>query len=342
MRLALYTVGGLLAVALLVPLLRTIPRTESAVAQAPTVTTSPTPSPSPIASTKRFKLRLTLSNPTDLKVREGDRIAAGQILADRATDRQRLDYQKAQLQLQIKKLQQPVTAPPPAREVPEIAVLPSPSFLSEVAEVERQKVLVGKADRLRTMQQRKLDLLESLPQNELPEATLPHEREVLADKQREFDQAQAELDIATAKVGQAQKEREYREYLHSLEVAKRAISLQQQELQRQQQLQHQEDQERDRSFKLAQLQAQLQQLETQLLDLAAIRSPYSGTIQRLKFEGQSDRALVVELTLAISGNKGRGAVPAVTGAPEANRGATRQVAPSAADGKTNPTSAGAE
>jgi biotin carboxyl carrier protein len=89
MRLALYTVGGLLDVALLVPLLR-VPSTASAVAQAPTGPT--VPAPSPTETTKRFKLRLTLSTPTDLKVREGDRIAAGQILADRAHDRQRLDY----------------------------------------------------------------------------------------------------------------------------------------------------------------------------------------------------------------------------------------------------------
>ena len=329
MRLALYTVGGLLAVALLVPLLRTVSRPESAVAQAPTVPILPAAAPSPAETTKRFKLRLTLSTPADLKVREGDRIAAGQILADRVNDRQRLDYQKAQLQLQIKKLEQPVAAPPPARAVPEIAMLPSPSFLSEVAAVDRQQVLLGKADRSRNMQQRKLDLLESLPKNELPEATLPHEREVLADKQRDVDQSQAELGIAAAQVEQAKKDREYREYLHSLEMSKRAISLQQQELQRQQQQQHQADQERDREFKLAQLQAQLQQLETQLLELAAIRSPYSGTIQRLKFDGQSDRALVVELTLAITGNKGRSAVPAVTSAPEAPSGATQPTAPSA-------------
>lgn len=249
---------------------------------------------------QRFKMKLTLSAPEDLKVREGDTIKAGQILADRVRDRQRLDVQRRQLQLQIDKLQFPVVGPPPVRPVPEVAGLPAPSFLEEVAEVEQMKLKVNEAQRNKEAQQRKLDLLQTIPQHEIPEAVVPHEQAVLEQRQRELTQAHAAVDLSKARLGKAQKDREYEEYQHSLEMSKRAIGIQQAELQRQEELQHQQEQERDRNFQLAQLQGQMQALNTQLFTLSAIRSPYSGTVQRIKFEGQNDQNLVVELTLVVA------------------------------------------
>jgi biotin carboxyl carrier protein len=247
----------------------------------------------------RFKLRLTLSSPEDLKVREGDPIAANQILADRVRDRQRLETQKAQLQLQINQLQSPIAPLAAEQSIPEVAALPSPSFLGEVAEVKRVKTLVAKAEKSKELQQRKLDLIQSLPKAEVPEATVPHETEVLAEKQRDLDQMNAELELAKAKLGQAQKDREYQEYLHSLELSRRAIAIEQASLQRQSQVQKQAEQVQARSFQLSQLTAQMQALDAQLLTLSAIRSPYAGTVQRIKVEGQNDQALVVELVLVI-------------------------------------------
>jgi hypothetical protein len=51
-----------------------------------TAQTAPAES-APEAQTKRFKIRLTLSSSTDLKVREGDEITKGEVLADRTRDR---------------------------------------------------------------------------------------------------------------------------------------------------------------------------------------------------------------------------------------------------------------
>ncbi|MEA5597372.1 hypothetical protein [Rivularia sp. UHCC 0363] len=248
-------------------------------------------------SRQRLSLRLTLSSPEDLKVREGDQVQANQILSDRLRERQRLEAQKRQLQIQIERLKAPIAGALPARPIPEVASLPPATFLDEVAEVERQRVMVRQAEAVVGNQQRMLDMLASMPSGELPEATLPHEQEVLRQKQQELDQARAEMSLSEAKLGQTQQDRQYQEYLHSLEMSKRGLSIQQGELQRQEQLQRQEEQERDRSFKLAQLETQMQQLDSQLFSLSSVRSPYSGKIQRIVWKEQNDQNLLVELTL---------------------------------------------
>lgn len=283
-------------------------------------TLSPTPSSAETSfdttGSSRLLLSLTLSSPEDLKVREGDRVTQGQIISDRRQDRQRLDAQKRQLQLQIERLKQPVPGPVPARPVPEVAALPPASFLGEVADVERAKLKVEAAERSHEAQQRKLDLLETLPNQEVPEAVVPHEQEVLAQRQREVDQAVADQQFAEAQLAKAQADRQYQEYQHSLEMSQRAIALQQAELQRQQQLQEQAKQERDRSFQLAQLDVQQQTLETQLSALSAVRSPFNGTIQRIKYKSQTDQSLLVELVLAADPAPVSRPEPGVSSPPE--------------------------
>jgi hypothetical protein len=263
----------------------------------------PTPSlPTVPQNSQRFKINLTLSTQSDLKVREGDRIKADQVLADRVRDRQRLETQKQQLQLQIDRLKQPVAGPPPTKPIPGVASLPAPSFLEEVAEVERQKLRIEQAERNQQQQQRKLDLLQAMPSHELPEATLPHETEVLAQRQREVAQANAELQVTESQLVKAQTDRQYQEYLYSLEMSKRAIAIQESEIQRQGQLQRQQEQERERAFQLAQLTAQMQTLDSQIVQLSAVRSPFSGKVRRIQFQQQNDQALLVELTLLADGD----------------------------------------
>jgi multidrug efflux pump subunit AcrA (membrane-fusion protein) len=257
---------------------------------------SPT-SPPEQSETQRFKIRLTLSGSTDLKVREGDTVKEGEILADRLRDRQRLMNQRKQLELRIRRLQEPVISPAAARQIPEVAGLPPTSFLDEAARVEQSKVKIETAERAVMQQQRMLDLLDGIPDAEMPEATMPHEEEVLQQKQQELDQVNAELTLAQGQLAQAQAERQHQEYEHSLEISKRAIALQQSELQRQEQIQQSAREQKEREFQIAQLEAQIQAIDTQVFALASIRSPFSGTIRRIKYEEQTDNNLVIELQL---------------------------------------------
>lgn len=275
---------------------------------------------------RKITLRLTLSSPSDLQVKEGDRIQEGGILSDRVRDRQRLGGRLERIQLQIGKAQQPLSGPASARQISEVAGLPPANFLGEVAEVERMRLKVDAAERDLYQQQRMVDMVDNLPDDQVPEAVLPHEEEVLAARQRDLDQAKAEHVLAQAKLSQAQNDRQHEEYQHSVMMSNRLLQVQQNDLQRSEQIQRQQESESDRQYKLSQLDQQKAQLEMQLLSLATVRSPFNGRIQRLRWEGQNDQDLIVELTLVTDGDDGErpgGSATPATGATTDSAGTTR-------------------
>jgi len=246
---------------------------------------------------RRIVLKLNLSSPADLLVQQGQVVQSGETIADRVRDRDRLQARLEKVQLQIAQVGAPVNQPPPVRPVPEIAGLPPANFLAEVAEVERQGVLIESKQREITQQQRLIDMLESMPDSQVPEATIPHEQEVMAQLQRELAQVQSEYDLAQAQLSQAQAERQYLEYQHSVTVANRQIQIQQAQLQQAEQQQRVAENERERQFKLSQLEVEQDRLESELLQLSAVRAPFTGTIQRINWKGQNDRNILVEVTL---------------------------------------------
>jgi hypothetical protein len=259
-------------------------------------------SPSPIAEVeapgRKFRMRLTLSSPEDLKVREGDSVQAGAILADRASDRLRLESQRKLLLLQLEQLKgQRIAEPASIRPVPPIAEVPKPLYLPQWAEIDRQRLQAEQAENAKLTQIRTVDALKSL--KHLPPEVLDHESGKIAEKEREQTIAIAELKKAEAALERAKIEQAQAEYSHQLELSKRAIQLQQAQLERQAQLQKQQEAERDRSYKIAEIQTRLTQIENQISLLAAVRSPYHGKIQRVKFTEQTDRDLIVEIVLSI-------------------------------------------
>ena len=195
---------------------------------------------------------LTLSDPDDLKVRQGDRVNANDVLADRTRHRQRLEEQRQRTQLSLQRIQQQqIIAPPPPKLVPPVAVLPSISYAAEeaaIADIENDIDL----------QTRKIDLLGTLPPDQVTPALKEHENRVLDSLYRELEKAQAELK-------EAQEARRYQEYEYSLAMANRAERENQQRLSYSEQLQRTEQQKRDKVFQIAQLEAQLQSLDNQLL-----------------------------------------------------------------------------
>ncbi|MBW4441562.1 MAG: hypothetical protein KME10_10075 [Plectolyngbya sp. WJT66-NPBG17] len=277
----------------------------TAQAQNPTPTPSPslvsTPAASPVPNTraKRFILELSLSAPEDLKVREGDVVVMGQVLSDRTRERQRLEAQKAQVLIQLDRLKQVPIKPLPPKSASDIANLPTPSFLEEEAEIDRKQVTLQQIEQNWNRQQRKIDLLQGFNPNDLSPSTLPHEQEKLRQRERDVKQAKAELELSQAKLDRAGENYQYRQYEHPLEVSKRSIDIERQQQEYQRQLQEYEQQERDRTFQLAQVNVQLQNLETQLTNLSIVKSAYNAKVQRVKWKGQNNQILTVELTLIV-------------------------------------------
>lgn len=276
---------------------------------------TPTPSPTPTTATetdtpgqgkKRFKLTLTLSEPADLKVREGDAISTGQLLSDRVKDRERLEAQKRAIEFQIQRLKLPIIKPLSPREAVPIPDLPAPSYLQEEAEVDRQSVEAEIAAKNRDNQQRMIDAIQTLDADSVPPSTIEHERSKFAERDREFQKQISEQALAKGKLDKAKEKFSYEQYRHSVELSKRDLDSSRNNLEYQRQLQEFDKQTRDRAFQISEATTKLQSVETQLSALSIIRSPYNGTIKKIKWLGQSDRLITVELVMLTDRSTGPG------------------------------------
>jgi biotin carboxyl carrier protein len=231
---------------------------------------------------------LSLSEPDDLKVRQGDYVASGDVLADRTRERSGLQAQMQKTQISLQRIQaQQVLDPPQPLPVPPVSGLPPVFYGTQEASIR------GIEDNI-DLQKRKIDLLGTMRPSEVPPAMREHEDRILEKLYRDLELAKAELK-------QAQEKRAFQEYEHSLSMARRAEEANQQRLMHSQQQQQAEQQRREKAFQEAQLQGQLEAIDAKLIDLSTVRSPYAGTIRRVKWLGQSDNRLSVEITLAIGG-----------------------------------------
>jgi biotin carboxyl carrier protein len=232
---------------------------------------------------------LTLSEPDDLKAHQGDYVNAGDVLADRTRERSSLQTQLQKTQISLQRIQsQQVLNPPHPLPIPPVSGLP-PVYYST------QESAIRAIDDNIDLQKRKIDLLSTMHPSEVPPAMREHEERILEGLYQDLELAKAELQ-------QAQEQRAHQEYEHSLTMARRAEEANQQKLAYNQQLQQAEQQRREKTFQEAQLQAQMETINAKLSDLSTVRSPYAGTIRRVKWLGQSDNRLTVEITLAIGGS----------------------------------------
>jgi DNA repair exonuclease SbcCD ATPase subunit len=218
---------------------------------------------------------------------------------------------------------------------------------AEASTVRRVEAIVKEKQRLLDNQNRKIDAVHAL--KDLPPNVLLHEREVLKQKEADLQQVQADLQEAQEKVEAARKDRvdrvqhlamalekakseqeiaisklqtakdrrAYQEYEASITAVRRTEEHEQTMQSYGRQLQETENRERDRSFQAAQIQAKVAELDDQLASLGIIRSPYAGTIQRIKVTGQNDKNISVEVTLATSAVTSSAAFSSQSESPQA-------------------------
>lgn len=186
------------------------------------------------SSPRQLQFSLSVSTPADLKVKEGDRIVPGQVLADRARERATLETSLKALQLSLEQIES-ATLPEPLSpaNVPEIDRLPPISYAEEEAAIQSASLAVQQAQRAFELQQqhlqsapieetsgvdralvevqnrqrlldnqkRKLEAVAVL--KDLPKDVSLHEEEVLKQKQANLQQGQADLRLAQSKLSAA-------------------------------------------------------------------------------------------------------------------------------------------
>lgn len=102
----------------------------------------------PTKSGKLIKVDAVISEPADIKVNPGQKIRAGEILADRTKERNQLEFQKQQLQASLSQLNSyRIIEPSPPSDAPLIPPLPDADYSPHIAEINKARlriILIGK------------------------------------------------------------------------------------------------------------------------------------------------------------------------------------------------------
>ncbi len=257
---------------------------------------------------KRLNITVKVTEPDDLKVSEGERIEKGEIIADRERERTRLQAQQKQLQLSLDRLKAASITPPAApQKVPTVMALPPVSYLEHEAAVEKTKSAIASVESELELKQSEISYLKGV--KNLDPIILEHEQAKLKQLKQEHTAAVRDYQLAMGKMQSAKDSRKYQEYQASINSARRVEEMNQARLNYQRQLAEYEQRLTDREFQVTQLIEKLNDLENAIArsapakliaTLSVVKSPYSGTVRRVKWLGQSpDGSLTAEVTLMV-------------------------------------------
>jgi hypothetical protein len=230
----------------------------------PVAESTPAISPRKNQVPRELKLKLTLDDPADLKVKQGDRIQKGQILSDRTSARKPLEQQRQAIRLKLEHLNASAGAG-------------SVSFAVEQAKVRQAQVRVQQAKEVIAL------FKTNSPWTDYALASLPLYKESTQISQLtiKVQDAEAELWLAVAQLQDARENKQ-----------KKTIG-------------------QDTSGQQVLLMAQLKDVEARLDGVGVVRSPYNGTVKKIKWVGQVNQELTVELTISLENSP----MPPPAGAP---------------------------
>jgi hypothetical protein len=258
-----------------------------------------TPIPNSTAP-KRLNITVKIAEPSDLKIKENDYISQGQIIADRQREKERLESQLTQLKLSSKKLENSVITPPiPPRNVPTISALPPVSYLEHEANVQTKKTAIDAVEFELQIKKSELDYLSQI--ENIDPLILEHEQAKFAQLQLKHNQVVRDYQLSLAKLQTAKEKRAYDEHQNQVQQASRIEQINQSQLSYQNQLAEYEQRLADKEFNLTQLKTKINEVENQIASIATVKSPYSGTVRRIQWLGQSpDGSLTAEITLMVT------------------------------------------
>jgi biotin carboxyl carrier protein len=220
----------------------------------------------------RHTITLVLSQLSDLKVEEGQRINAGDIISDRTSEKAKLEAKRQRLADSLTRAKLPLN---------ELKPVPSPQFQTElVALKQAQFNLDAIVSQINNFDQKiyhkdswHVQVFESEKVQEL------------ADLKRKELEASINVERAIASLDEAKLNYRRQQYEHSLKVSDYQTLMQKQQEQ------------------VNSLQTQLDTVDDELDKLTSVYSPYRGKVRRVKILGQNERSITAEVTLDIRGEK---------------------------------------
>jgi hypothetical protein len=201
---------------------------------------------------RELRLKLTLDDPADLKVKPGDSVRKGQVIGDRTSARKHLEQQRQVIRLKLEHLN--ASAGVGSRSV---------SYAVEQARVRQAQVRVQQA------REAIAQFKTNSPWTDYAWASLPLYKESTQISQLviKVQDAEGELGLAVAQLQAARENKQ------------------------------QKSVGQETSIQQALLMAQLRDIEARLDGVGVVRSPYAGTIKKIKWLGQVNQELIVEVTL---------------------------------------------
>jgi len=182
---------------------------------------------------KLIKVDAVISEPADIKVNPGQKVRAGDIIADRTKERNQLEFQKQQLQASLSQLNSyRIIEPTPPSDAPLIPPLPQADYSTYIAEINKAKLRVNlvskqagmlgatsnvapdtiradiedkkqkliEAERLLEIQEKKAEAIRNM---NLPSYYSDHEEVKLGEARQSVELARSELASAEAKSSDA-------------------------------------------------------------------------------------------------------------------------------------------
>jgi len=247
-----------------------------------------------------LRINLTLNDPKDLKVKQGDFLQVDAIISDREDERRRLQSQRSEYLSTIKILslepQKPLE-PLSVRKAPE---LPPQSFAEFESEVDFQRLKVDRAKEQVSLQQRKIDLIGTLDAKDLPAGVEAHENQQLQKLKNDQAKEEALLQLQIGKFETAKANRGLKEYEVEEAKVRAALEANRTQMEYQNALAEFNRSQQERQFRLADLRSKVAEVDSKLQEISTVRAQYASEVKRVRFIKQVNNQIDVELLLYIS------------------------------------------
>jgi hypothetical protein len=253
----------------------------------------------PTTQPRLLRINLTLSDPSDLKVKQGDVLKVDQVISDREDERKRLVAQRADYLATIKILSLPTTKPIEPLNIKKIPALPDASFTEIEANIDLQRIKVKSAQDKVSQQKQKLELIETLSARDLPTGTKEHESVKLSEFETALRAEEARLTVELGKFESEKSGRSLKQY--ELEQAEIRYALEKnRSLQEYSKAVADYDRtEQERVFRVAEMQSKVALVDEKLKEISTVRAQYASEVKRVRFIKQTNNQIDVELLLYI-------------------------------------------
>jgi hypothetical protein len=229
-----------------------------------------------------IKVRVTISHPEDLRIKVGEKISVGDVIADRKRERDALLAQKQQAELALERMKKLMYLKDENLEKP---LMPDASFAEYEAAIGRATVSVEAAKRAVSLQENRIEQIESLPFPVDLTKVKQHESARLDLLKGELLAAESNLALERAKLETAKANRSYAEQKDTLEIQKSKLTLHEQRI--------------TIEAQMTQLEANITNLNVQIAALSAVRAPFSGTVKKINWEGQTNAEINVVIIVDV-------------------------------------------